>query len=41
MYCLDRRERHDEVPGILHIDHKFGPAVRRNRPNRAELLTTV
>jgi len=41
MYSLDRGERHNEVPGILHIDHKFGPAVRRNLPNCAEFLATV
>jgi hypothetical protein len=33
MYSLYYRERHDEIPRILHIDHQFGSAVRRNRPN--------
>ncbi len=41
MYCLDCREWDNEFPRILHVDHKFGPSVRRNRPNRAEFLTTV
>src|SRR5882724_10406529 len=41
MYRLDCREWDNEFPRILHVDHKFGPAVRRNRPNRSELLTAV
>src|SRR4029453_15395474 len=41
MYRLDCREWDNEFPRILHVDHKFGSAVRRNRSNRTELLTTV
>jgi hypothetical protein len=41
MYCLDRRERHDEVPRILYVDHKFRPAVRGDLTDSAEFFPTI
>jgi hypothetical protein len=26
MYGLNRRERHHQIPGVFHVDHKFGPS---------------
>lgn len=38
---FNRRDRHDEVPGILDIDHQFLSPLRRDLAHSAELLTAV
>src|SRR5260221_647080 len=41
MHRLDGADRHGEITGVLDVDHQLRPAIRRNLPNRAELLASI
>jgi len=41
MHRLHRVERDCEVTGVFDVDHKLGPAVRRDRPDGTKLFAAM